>query len=464
MTKKVRIIEPVRQKVLQQLRPKQRVCAYCRVSTDSTKQHTSYVAQAEYYKRYIENHADWELVGIFADESSGTKVKNRDEFARMITECEKKNIDLIITKSITRFARNTIDSIETIRKLKALGVAVYFEKENLNTLNEQSELMLTILSSIAQGESENISSNTRWGVQKRFNDGTFIPGCLAFGYTKDENGEIVIEEAQAAVVRRIFKEYLSGKGGYAIARDLNNDHIPTIRNAHKWQDTVVKEILQNPIYEGKLLMQKTYTTDMLPFIRKKNNGELPMYSIEDSHPAIITKEQAQRVKEIYEYRRAQMGIDDSGKNLNRYEFSSKLICGECGGILRRQKIYIGKPYEKVQWGCVNHIENKDMCSMKSIRDDLIKTAFITMWNKLVSNYTDILYPLLDGLKELRVDPEQQKEILELNNKITELMEQSHILSRVVLKGYMDSAIFMEQQNTLNVQIEEYKTKRNTLLV
>ncbi|MGL4790505.1 MAG: recombinase family protein [Anaerotignaceae bacterium] len=463
MDKKVKKIEPVRQKVLQKLQPKQRVCAYCRVSTDSTKQHTSYVAQAEYYKTYIENHHQWEFVGIFADEASGTKLKNRDEFNRMISECEKQNIDLIITKSITRFARNTLDSIETIRKLKSLGIAVYFEKENINTLNEQSELMLTIFSSIAQGEAESMSTNNRWGIQKRFRDGSFIPSCLAYGYTKDKDGQIIINEDEAQIVRKIFEKYLSGKGSYVIARELNDEDIPTVRSGEKWYKTVVKEILQNPIYHGTLLLQKTYTTDMLPFTKKKNNGEMIMYSIEDSHPPIITKEQAQRVKEIYAYRRVQSGIDESRKKINRYEFSSKILCNECGSVFRRQKIYIGKPYEKIQWCCVKHIQNISQCSMQAVREDVIKIAFLTMWNKLVSNYADILYPFLESLKELRLDNKHQDEILELNNKITQLMEQSHILSRVVLKGYMDSAIFMEKQTELNIQIEEYKRKRNSLL-
>jgi DNA invertase Pin-like site-specific DNA recombinase len=463
MAKKVKTIEPIRQKILQELRPKKRVCAYCRVSTDSAKQHTSYVAQTEYYKEYIEKRAEWEFVGIFADESSGTKVKNRDEFQRMITECEKGNIDLIITKSITRFARNTIDSIETIRTLKSLVIAVYFEKENINTMSEQSEQMLTILSSIAQGESESISTNNRWGIQKRFGDGSYVPSCVAYGYTKDENGELIINENEAEIIRRIYNEYLSGKGSYAIARDLTRDNIPTIRTAEKWNDSVVKGILQNPIYKGELLLQKTYTTDVLPFTKKKNYGEMPMYSVKDSHEPIITKEQAERVREIYEYRRVQMGMDDSSKYQNRYEFSSKIICKECGGTFRRQKIYIGKPYEKIQWCCITHIENSKKCTMKAVREDIIKEAFLTMWNKLVSSHSEILYPLLESLKKLRANKEQEEEILKLNNKISELMEQSHILQRVMLKGYMDSAIFMEKQNAINIEIEEYKKKRNVLL-
>lgn len=464
MAKQVKTIEPVRQKVLQELRPKKKVCAYCRVSTDSAKQHTSYVAQTEYYKQYIESQAEWEFAGIFADEAkSATKVKNRDEFQRMVKECEKGNIDMIITKSITRFARNTVDSIETIRKLKALGITIYFEKENINTMSEQSEQMLTILSSIAQGESENISTNSRWGILKRFQDGSYNLSCVAYGYTKDEDGELIIKEAEAEIVRRIYNEYLNGNGSYAIARDLNKDNIPTIRNAEKWNDSVVKGILQNPIYEGELLLQKSYTTEVLPFTKKKNKGELPMYSIKDNHEPIITKQQADRVREIYEYRRIQMGVDGSDKHQNLYEFSSKLICKECGGTFRRQKIYIGKSYEKIQWCCNNHIENSKLCHTKSVREDLIKDAYLTMWNKLVSNYNEILNPFLESLKNLRINKEQGTQIHELNNKITELTEQSHILSRVVLKGYIDSAVFIEKQNVINIEIEEHKKNRNALL-
>ena len=344
--KTIKKIEPIRQKILQDLRPRTKTCGYCRVSTDSTKQHTSYVAQAEYYKQYIENRSDWEFVGIFADESSGTKVKNRDEFNRMIDECEKGNIHMIITKSITRFARNTIDSIKTIRKLKRIGVSVYFEKENINTLSEQSEQMITILSSIAQCESESISSNTRWGILKRFLDGSYIVPCVAYGYTKDGDGELIVDDKQAVIIRRIFDEYLNGKGSYIIAKALNTDNIPTIRSAEKWSDTVVKEILQNPIYTGTLVLQKTYTTENLPFTKKKNKGELPQYSIKDSHHPIVSEEEFKAVSEIYEYRRKQAKIDNSGKNLNRYELSSKIICKDCGGTFRRQKIYIGKPDRK----------------------------------------------------------------------------------------------------------------------
>lgn len=462
--KKVRKIEPVKQRVILELQPKKRVCAYARVSTDSIDQQGSFHIQVEYYKTFIGKKDDWEYVGIYADEAkSGTQIKRRDEFNRMIKDCEAGKIDMIITKSVTRFARNTVDSIEAIRKLKLLGIGVFFEKENINTLSEKSEILLTILSSIAQGESESTSTNIKWGIRKRFGDGTFKISTPAYGYINDEYGELIIKEDEAKVVRRIFKEYLNGKGSYVIAKGLNKDKIPTIKLAEEWTDTVVREILQNPIYEGNLLLQKTYTTEVLPFHRKRNKGEKPRYFIEDNHEPIITKEEGKMVGEIFEYRRHKIGIDNSGKNLNKYEFSSNIICNECGGVFRRQKVYIGKPYETVQWSCIQHIRDINKCSMKAIREDIIKGAFITMWNKLISNYKEILVPLLESLRNLRIDEVQEDEIKGLNNKIMELTEQGLVLSRVVSKGYIDPAIYIERQNALNVEIAATKRKRNQML-
>lgn len=460
--KKITKINPVKPQVMMQLQPKKRVCAYCRVSTDSREQQNSFTAQTAYYEEMISSRSDWQYVGIYADEArSGTKLQRRDDFLRMMKDCEAGKIDMIITKSITRFARNTVDSIKAIRKLKLLGIAVFFEKENINTLSESSEMLLTILSSLAQGESESTSTNNKWAAVKRFQEGTFIVSTPAHGYTNVE-GELVIDEQEAETVRFIFKEYLNGKGSYVIARKLTEKGIQTVRGAEKWSDGVVKEILQNPVYTGNLILQKTYSAEVVPFKRKKNKGELPQYFISENHEPIISMEEAEAVKEIYEYRRKQMKFDGT-KSQNRYAYSSKIICGECGGVFRRQKIYIGKPYEKVQWCCIQHIEHKEKCSMTAIREDIIQDAFTLMWNKLSSNYTEMLSPMLESLKRLRADEQQEKEIRECNEKIMELSKQSHILSGVVAKGYLDSAIFIEKQTALQIELDAMRKKRKALL-
>lgn len=461
--KKITKINPVKSHIMMQLQPRKRVCAYCRVSTDSREQQNSFIAQTAYYEELIGKRSDWEYAGIYADEArSGTKLQKRDDFLRMIKDCESGKIDMIITKSVTRFARNTVDSIKAIRKLKLLGVAVFFEKENINTLFESSEMLLTILSSLAQGEAESISTNNKWAAVKRFQEGSFKIGTPAHGYVKDENGELVIDEQEVETVRYIFKQYLNGKGSYVIAKELNEKGIQTIRSAEKWSEVTVKEILLNPIYTGNLILQKTFTTEGVPFKRKRNKGELPQYFISENHEPIISMEKAEAVKEIYEYRRRQMKADGT-KSQNRYAYSSKIICGECGRVFRRQKIYIGKPYEKVQWCCIQHIEDREKCSMVAIREDIIQNAFTSMWNKLSSNYTEILSPLLESLKRLRADEQQEKEIRECNDKIIELSKQSHILSGVAAKGYLDSAIFIEKQTALQIELDAMRKKRKALL-
>lgn len=464
MAKKITKIDPVQQQITLQLQPKKRVCAYCRVSTDSREQQNSFAVQLEYYQTLIEGREDWQFAGIYADEArSGTKLQKREDFLRMMKDCEEGRIDMIITKSVTRFARNTVDSIQAIRRLKELGIAVFFEKENINSLSEKSEQMLTILSSLAQGEAESISTNNKWAILKRFRDGSYILGTPAYGYTKDENGELIILEEEAVVVRRIFRDYLNGKGTYVIARELSEERIPTIRGAEKWQDGAVKDILINPVYTGNLLHQKTLTTEVIPFKRKINRGQLPQYLIEDNHAAIIPKAAASAVRDIFAYRRKQMGMDDPWKSQNRYAFSSKIICGQCGSIFRRQKIYIGRPYERIQWSCHRHIKDIGQCGQKAVREDAIQQAFTMMWNKLASNFAEILIPLLEMLKKLRIDEEQQQEIGDCSNRIMELTEQGHILSRLAAKGMIDPVVFIERQNTLAQELAAARKKRNQLL-
>lgn len=458
MAKKVTLIQPVPSRLEKAEEKKLRVCAYARVSTNSKEQADSYAAQVAYYSELIEENPMWEFAGIFADEAlTGTKVKGRTEFQQMIQECEDGNIDLIITKSFTRFARNTVECIQTIRKLKEISVGIYFEKENLNTLTEKSELMIAILSSIAQGESEDFSGNNRWATVHRFETGTYIIGTPAYGYCNDEDGNLTINPKEAEVVRWIFESYLNGAGTSWIAKKLNEEGVPTKRTAKHWQESVIKEILKNPVYEGDILHQKTFTESTFPFEQKVNKGEVAQYLIEDNHPPIITREEAQAVRDIIKYRTDI--LNNTGNGTNRYIFSGRIICGECGNHFRRQKIYIGKPYEKVIWTCCQHVTDKDKCRMKAIREDEIKNAFIAMWNKLYTNKGTVLEPLLEGLKKIPVSPQEEAEMEQLNKEIQSLTEQCRILNQVMKKGYIDTALFMENHNSLLNRIAQAKHKK-----
>ncbi len=462
MAKKVTIINAAPSKPSQPGKPKLRVCGYARVSTGSKAQAESYATQVAYFTEKIENNPLWEFAGMYADEAAtGTKVRGREEFQAMIEACENGEIDLILTKSITRFARNTVECIQIIRKLKLLGVGILFEKENINTLTEKSELMLSILSSIAQGESEDFSGNNRWAVEKRFQEGTFVIGTPAYGYKNDENGELVIVEEEAETVRWIFDAYLNGLGTYLIAKELNKKEIPTIRSGEKWCNKTIQEILTNPVYEGSRLQQRTYTESQFPFVRKANTGQRNQYLIEDDHEPVITHEEAEAVRKIMEYRSRSLKMG-GGKYKNRYLFSGRIICGECGSHFRRQKLCIGQPNERVIWSCHKHISDKNACSMKAVREDAIQQAFMVMWNKLYTNQGVILEPLLSGLTELSAGIADTEEIEQLDNEIQNLSEQSRILNQVMKKGYMDSALFMESNNQLIHQLTECRRKRTLL--
>ena len=454
VVKKITKIEPVSSGSAANTVEVKRVCAYCRVSTNSADQKNSFEAQVDYYTRLIGEKEGWVLAGIYADEGrTGTKLYRRDDFQLMMEDCRQGKIDLILTKSVTRFARNTLDSIKAIRELKALGIGVYFEKERVNTLMEKSEQMITILSSIAQGESESISTNNKWSVVRRFRNGTFIISSPPYGYENNEYGELVIKKEEAEIVRWIFDEYLGGKGSYTIAAELETAGIPTIRGAKEWLDSVVKGILQNCAYEGDLLLQKTYTTDGVPFIRKNNRGELPQYLIVDDHEPIITREEAAAIRQIYVYRRERQCVEDTSVYQNRYAFSSRILCGECGTKFRRQKIYIGKPYEKIQWCCYQHIKDSKKCSQKAVREDVIQAAFLRLWNRLASNYEEILIPMLAALKAIQGNPEQDREMQEIEQNIQELKRQGYRLGRVLTEGSISSAIFIERQNQIEAQLE-----------
>ena len=278
--------------ITQEEKPKLRVAAYCRVSTDSDEQATSYEVQIEHYTEFIQKNPNWVLAGIFADDGiSGTNTKKRDEFNRMIDECMSGNIDMIITKSISRFARNTLDCLKYIRLLKEKNIPVFFEKENINTMDSKGEVLLTIMASLAQQESQSLSQNIKLGLQYRYQQGQVQVNHTRFlGYTKDADGHLIIDPEQAEIVRRIYREYLEGKSMDKIAKGLEADGILTGAGKRKWWTSTINKILRNEKYIGDALLQKTFTIDFLSKKRIKNNGTMPQYYVEGDHDAIISKE------------------------------------------------------------------------------------------------------------------------------------------------------------------------------
>ncbi|HEX3037802.1 MAG TPA: recombinase family protein, partial [Oscillospiraceae bacterium] len=269
-----------------------RVAAYARVSTDNAEQLTSYEAQVDYYTRHIQENGEWEFVNVYTDEGiSGTSTKNRDGFKRMIADALSGKIDLILTKSISRFARNTVDTLTTVRQLKEKGIEIYFEKENIHTLDSKGELFITIMSSLAQEESRSLSENVTWGQRKRFADGKVtMPYKHFLGYERGEDGNPQIVEKEAVIVRVIYQMFLDGKSPSAIAKHLTLNDIPTPGGKKNWQPRVVESILTNEKYKGDAILQKCFTVDFLTKKRKANEGEVPQYYVTNSHPSIVSEE------------------------------------------------------------------------------------------------------------------------------------------------------------------------------
>ena len=372
---------------------KKRVAAYCRVSTDQEEQLSSYEAQVNYYTNYIENHPDYECAGIYADEGiSGTSTKKREQFNRMIEDCKAGKIDMIITKSISRFARNTLDCLNFVRQLKDLGIGVTFEKENIFTLDSKGEVLLSILSSLAQDESRSISENSTWGIRRRFEQGKLHVNHTKFlGYDKDKNGNLVVNEKQAKIVRRIYKEFLDGKGANRIARDLELGGVANWNGKAKWYEGSIRKMLTNEKYKGDALLQKTYTVDFLSKKRADNNGEVPQYYVEDSHPAIIDKEMWEAVQLEMERRRnfaLQYGIQKLEYATTSNPFAGRVICGSCGQVFGR-KVWNSTDdrFRRIIWRCNGKYPAKGErgCESRHVNDGVLYQAFVNVFNMMAEN-------------------------------------------------------------------------------
>ena len=349
------------------------MAGYARVSTDHEDQTTSYEAQVDYYTNYIKSRDDWEFAGLYSDEGiSATNTKHRNGFNQMISDAMAGKIDLIITKSVSRFARNTVDSLSTIRKLKEHNIECYFEKENIWTFDNKGELLLTIMSSLAQEESRSISENVTWGQRKRMADGKVSFAYSRFmGLDKDkETGKIVVNPEQAKVVKLIFRLFLEGLTPHAIAVELTNRSIKTPGGKDVWNQQTVRRMLSNEKYKGDVLLQKEFTVDFLQKKMKKNEGEVPQYYVEGNHEAIISPAVFDMVQAELA-KRKHSGSRYSGVSI----FSNKIKCGDCGGWYGSKVWHSTDQYRKVVYRC-NHKYKDEKCQTPHVTEDEVKALFI----------------------------------------------------------------------------------------
>ena len=413
----------------QAVRRQLRVAAYCRVSTEEEEQQSSYEAQCTYYTDKIMTNPEWTMAGIFADEGiTGTSTKKRDDFNRMIRKCRQKKIDLILTKSISRFARNTLDSLKYIRALKELGIGIIFEKENINTLEMDTELIITFMSAFAQSESESISANVRWGKKQAMKEGKVnSPIWKLYGYGTNDAGELVIVPEQAEVVRRIYARILAGDSLRIIRDTLNADSIPA-KGGKEWHESTVRGIITNEKYCGDVLMQKTFKTDLISGKTAKNTGQLPMYLIRDNHPGIVTRDTFQAVQT--ELARRSAGKSPSRKNAptgrscytSKYALSERVFCGECGTRYQRCSWH-RKDKVRIVWRCISRVEyGSRYCHQSPTMDEEpLQQAIMAAVNSIMDSQEKINGLITDAaLEETGKLPNSAMTLGDINRRLEEL--------------------------------------------
>ena len=407
-------------------RPKLKVAAYCRVSTDSEEQASSYEVQVAHYTQFIQKNPEWELAGIYADDGiTGTNTKKREEFNRMIQDCMDGNIDMIITKSISRFARNTLDCLKYIRELKEKNIPVFFEKENINTMDSKGEVLLTIMASLAQQESQSLSQNIKLGLQYRFQNGEVRVNHSRFlGYTKDEEGNLIIEPAEAEVVKRIYREYLEGASLLQIGRGLEADGILTGAGKTKWRPETLKKILQNEKYIGDALLQKTYTVDFLNKKRVQNKGIVPQYYVENSHEPIIPRDLYMQVQEEM-IRRANLHSGANRKKRvysSKYALSSIVYCSKCGEIYRRIA-WNNRGKHSTVWRCCTRVEHGPKgCDAPTIQESVLQNGVAKAINEVFGNSSAFL-PILKENMQAVIGSDMESQLAEIDGRLKELQQE-----------------------------------------
>lgn len=454
-----------------------RVAGYARVSTDNEDQANSYEAQVDYYQRYIKNHDGWSFAGIYTDEGvTGTSTKHREGFKQMVADALAGRIDLIVTKSVSRFARNTVDSLTTVRRLKDKGIEVFFEKENIWTLDSKGELLITIMSSLAQEESRSISENVTWGWRKRFSDGkTVIPYNNMLGWDKTTDGKYVINPEQAVVVRRIYRELLEGASIPQIARGLDQDGIPTPRGGKRWNHETIRSILTNEKYKGEALLQKTFVADFLTKTVKPNHGEVPQYYVEDSHPAIIDPD-------TWQLAQAELATRTNGRR--ERVFTGVVYCTRCGAAYGSKTWHSTDKYRGVIWQCNDKYRKPHPEKMPKYTETQLENLFqaaltqltdqreLVDWEVLCATLADTTsldqqlaaqateLEIVTGLIEKAIN--QNARIVQDQDEYSEQFAQLEVRHEAVLAAYNATRDEIQKRKQLKAEIAKVKTTLDNL--
>ncbi|MBR0277658.1 MAG: recombinase family protein [Clostridia bacterium] len=438
---------------------KRKVAAYARVSTDSEEQLTSYEAQVDYYTKMINSKPEWSFVNVYTDEGiSAVMTKHRDGFNQMVQDALDGKIDLIVTKSVSRFARNTVDSLVTVRQLKDKGVEVYFEKENIFTLDSKGELLITIMSSLAQEESRSISENVTWGQRKRFADGKIsLPYNSFLGYKKGKNGLPEIVPKEAETVRLIYKLFIQGKTVNSIAKHLMAEGIPSPTGKEKWQTSTVESILKNEKYKGSALLQKKFTINFLSKKMKVNEGEVPQYYIEHSHEAIISPDEWELVQKELNARKSK------GKHNNSLSpFSAKIICGECGSYYGSKVWHSNTKYRRTIWQCNSKFKGDKICATPHLYEADIKRLFLRAFSKLLNDRMTLIDDcrlIYDKLSDVKEIDERSKTLLEDMEVVSELVKR---LISENASTTMEQAQYCEKYDSYTKRFDKAKSEYDRL--
>ena len=445
---------------------RKRVAAYCRVSTDDEEQLNSFSSQVKYYRELIEKETDWMMAGVYADEAiTGTQVSKREGFQKMIRACLAGEIDMVITKSISRFARNTLDTLKYVRMLKERNIAVFFEDEKINTLSMDGELLLVVLSSVAQQEVENISNNVKKGLAMKMSRGELVGFAGAFGYDYDPATKLIsVNREQAEIVRHIFNRYVSGVGTSTIARELEEMGVLNPSGSKIWHQSTVAGIIRNEKYTGDLLQGKTFTVDPISHRRLENLGESDKYLLKDHHEAIISRELFSQAQEILEKRsqchsNARLNTNEyRSLYTNKYAFSCKCRCGFCGATLTRRTWHSGK-YKKTIWLCVRAVKKgKKYCPQcKAITETAIMSAFVESYKLMTRNHKDVLDELLERVEKALSGDDVQERIEKEKEKLKDMSSKLNNLLDMHLEGKIDYDTYDKKKSDLQKRIDDLKS-------